>query len=232
MKAKLCKPVLVQDSRYAKRNDLAFYFGSLILVHGNSGHMYKQQLILISLENDTIKTGDKYYNNMKKEIQVCENNVEADSLNHFIGEECFKVIATQDQLPEAYIKRFIQEYNWNKVKDVRIEVELDGHFEEISCFDYIPKLLNGEVIIKREVKYNFSFYDVRFVIDQFICEECPQYSQKGNGGTYLHKFIKERGIEPSVIYTEEEFKEKARIAFEDSCKYSSFEDFYKEHKKQ
>lgn len=42
-----------------------------------------------------------------------------------------------------------------------------------------------------EIKNNFTFEEVRSIIDQFICEECPEYSSKGNGGTYVHKWMGE-----------------------------------------
>lgn len=198
-----------------------------------------QELILISLEDEKIEVGDEFYCSDRTNyahLFTCSGHTDNTHLQVKSDNEygygdwaiCYskKVIARQSQIPTEYISKFIEQYNNGCIEDLEIEMEElyfhgSGYYkaEQLSPvaqekYDFMkelkPKLTNGFVtIVEKELKYNFSFDEARLVIDQFICEECPSYSQKGNGGTYLHKFMKERNIKLSketISYTEEEVK--------------------------
>jgi len=110
------------------------------------------------------------------------------------------------QIPQSFIDTFIEEYNKDNVIDkVMVEYQTDWNKETIMCmegngdnpddFPYTSRFKidkNNTINISlTENKDIFTFEEVRSIIDQFICEECPEFSSKGNGGTYLHKWIKE-----------------------------------------
>lgn len=108
------------------------------------------QLILVSLENDKIEVGDLMY---KADIKGnLYKHIPTDNVWY---KDAKKVIATQSQLSESYIQKFIQQYNADKVEDVEIEMEEDGDVElqGREYINYSPKLINGFITFVKEEQY-------------------------------------------------------------------------------
>ena len=119
MKTKKCRPVLVECSRKSRKGDLVISptgLGIHISDIEYSVHN-KQQLILISLEDEKIEVGDTYFNIVSNEM------VEVDFTIDYEQNHCKKVIATQSQISPEYIAKFIEQYNNGKVDDVEIEMQ-------------------------------------------------------------------------------------------------------------
>jgi len=169
--------------------------------------------------NEEIKEGDWYLNEFNNSITKA--NVNSDHIYYvasckkiiattdtslglapFGGQD----ILDLPQIPQSFIDTFIEEYNKDNVIDkVMVEYQTDWNKETIMCmegngdnpddFPYTSRFKidkNNTINISlTENKDIFTFEEVRSIIDQFICEECPEFSSKGNGGTYLHKWIKE-----------------------------------------
>ena len=118
MKTKKCRPVLVECSRKSRKGDLVISptgLGIHISDIEYSVHN-KQQLILISLENEKIEVGDLVYDTLKNRLFNARSNYDGMEYIH-------KVIATQDKISPEYIAKFIEQYNNGKVEDVEIEME-------------------------------------------------------------------------------------------------------------
>lgn len=148
MKTKKCRPVLVECSRKSRKGDLVISptgLGIHISDIEYSVHN-KQQLILISLENEKIEVGDTYFNIVSNEM------VEVDFTIDYEQNHCKKVIATQSQISPEYIAKFVEQYNNGKVDDVEIEVLIMNEgYTDVNDYPYqeidIPKLTNGFITI-------------------------------------------------------------------------------------
>ena len=150
MMTKEVRPILISTSKkshiYSSQHRLHYEkYPDKKVIAGN------KSLYLVSLEDDNIEVGDKFYYKHFNTYIVDTANERTDMANINKPDGYFKkVIATQEQLPKEYIQQFINEYNLNTVKDIEIEMEeywvnLLGIGEEKRIK---PKLdSNGHVII-------------------------------------------------------------------------------------
>lgn len=169
----------------------------------NSLKKYKDASIIFPFKESYINSNA----DIEKELQHFHLYIISDDE---IGEGDYqdvKVIASTDKslgLPQpskSFIDKYITEYNkGNIIEDVLVEYCLratcDCDFNDMcKCGDMkpmmLPKISKDNTITISKVKNQFSFKEVELILSQFICEECPEYSSKGNGGTYIHNWIKE-----------------------------------------
>lgn len=183
------------------RNDVPF------TSYGNANPQY-----LYIISDEKIKKGDWYIHKQNGNLRVLQhntNNLPMDakkiiaatdvSLNQ-INKSAFD--RTKDKVflqpTKEFIQNYVDEYNkGNIITNVMVECEeyavgnygmsLDG---EPTIVERIKINPDNTIIIKR-LKDKFTFEEVELILSQFICEECPEYSFKGNGGTYIHKWIEE-----------------------------------------
>ena len=118
MKTKKCRPVLVECSRKSRKGDLVISPIGLGIHISDIEYSFhnKQQLILISLEDEKIEVGDLVYDTLKNRLFNARSNYDGMEYIH-------KVIATQDKISPEYIAKFIEQYNNGKVDDVEIEMQ-------------------------------------------------------------------------------------------------------------
>ena len=221
MNTKLCRPILVENKDTPNVGDIVkSKFEDIHILTKNDSKEYiktvaKQQLILISLEDEKIKVGDmvlrmeessKQLINPYKNcfIEKCTDIEE----NHW---EDLKVIATQSQLSPEYIQQFIEEYNNDDVKDIEIEMEEYGRFNTINHPYEIsrPKLTSGFVTIVEKDSYHEWYYSNHPKSRYEMLKHCyPNFT--GDITIEMIKHIKEvfnkSHIKP-ILYTEEEVEE-------------------------
>lgn len=113
----LVMPVLVETKAYAKIGDLVNVFGILVIANEDMSHHYKQNLILVSLKDEKVEIGDKYYDSHNNLVLVATTQSDH-NVYHYK-----KVMAVQSQIPVKYIQRFIEEYNGRNIKEIEIEME-------------------------------------------------------------------------------------------------------------
>ena len=110
------------------------------------------QLILISLEDEEIEVGNKYYDEHNNLVLTATTQSDH-NVYHYK-----KVIATQEQLSPELIQQLVDEYNNEGMKDFKIEMEEITDEETIASssgfslkvpinIKYLPKLTNGFVTI-------------------------------------------------------------------------------------
>ena len=160
MITKLCRPLLVetkQPTNIFKDNSGLFYSDITQTGHSINSVVRGYELILISLEDENIEEGDLKYNS--KLNTIWKHNRESkelpDNIKHITSIDTVKVIATQEQLSQEYIKQFVEEYNKGEVKDINIETEeiINYRGEEPYVLRIYPKLNNGFVnIIKPKIE--------------------------------------------------------------------------------
>lgn len=155
MKTKLCRPILVEtkESTNIFKDHTGLFHSNLNLQTGHSinSSVIGYNLILISLDpNEKIEVGDKYYDSHNDLILAATAQSDHNVYQYK------KVIATQFQLPEEYIQRFVEGYNSGNIKDVEIEMEgilppvggqTCGGGAVVYFIGYKPKLTNGFVTI-------------------------------------------------------------------------------------
>lgn len=166
MKTKLVRPVLFELNKNIQSGNNRLFIDKFSKLFINNSFSFnnivelqltRQQLILISLEDDKIENGDICYDELNHVVNVYKPYPGRQNYN------VKKVIATQDQLSPEYISKFIKEYNDGCVKDVEIEMEElyfhgSGYYkaEELSqtekeryifMREYKPKLTNGFITI-------------------------------------------------------------------------------------
>ena len=233
MKTKLCRPILLQTKDLHSQLEIDdISVGKLSYELKQYYCKNPQQLILVSLDlYEKIEVGDKIYSVLyglgeivrdyggidsernRPLIAKFENSTTQQSYHRngiwqkgkyedVSAHNCRKVIATQSQLPKSYIQQFIKEYNKGEVKDTEIEME--------------ELYFHGSGYYKAE-ELTFSEREKHIPM--------REYKPKLTNG-----FITIVGEEP-ILYTEEEFKYKSRDAFDNSCKYSSFEEWFNNNKK-
>ena len=163
MKTKKCRPVLVECSRKSRKGDLVISptgLGIHISDIEYSVHN-KQQLILISLEDEKIEVGDLVYDTLKNRLFNAKSNYDGMEYIH-------KVIAIQDQLSPEYIAKFVEQYNNGKVDVIEIEMEEFCDEQTIASasgfslkvpinIEYKPKLINGFVTIVEKELIHFPY---------------------------------------------------------------------------
>lgn len=105
------------------------------------------QIVLISLEDEKIEVGDKYYSLETKEIDILQENELSMSYDR-------KVIATQNNLSPELIDQLINEYNNGDMKDFKIEMlefpVINGYLGEK---EFKPKLTNGFITVASKPIY-------------------------------------------------------------------------------
>lgn len=98
------------------------------------------------------------------------------------------MIKSEDEANE-FTKRYLPNV---EVDLVRSKCNDSMTFDEYNqLLSKISGYLNDAFLAGRKVQESqdpqFSFKEVQYILDTFIVEECPQFSTKGNGGSYLHK---------------------------------------------
>ena len=147
----------------------------------NDKDITKQELILISLEDEKIEVGDIMYSSSLNEIDILDKIPEGDLKFWFKG--IHKVIARQSQIPLKYISTFIKQYNNRNVKDIKIEMET--RFEEDTSKVYSkkgqpaiqisePKLTNGFVTIVKKEQITYTEKEIFTLGDKYedYCLSC------------------------------------------------------------
>lgn len=155
MKTKLVRPVLVESKE--KTNIMLGDNITRNIPGAMRGTYY--QLILISLENEKIEVGDKYYDKHNQLILSATTQSDHNIYNYK------KVIATQSQLSPEYIQQFIEEYNKGDVKDV--EIETIGKIGE-SKIDYVPITDNGYVTIVTKEAPTYTEEEMYSIMQQYL----------------------------------------------------------------
>lgn len=129
MKTKLCRPILIEtknDSRLFTMNGVLKYTfnGGFLCYHPPKWLMFN--LHIISLDpNEKIEEGDWYIDDCDKVRQA----VTSDKDYWNARPDYHKIIASTDKsldLPQPsleYIQQFIEEYNTDDIKDVRVEMK-------------------------------------------------------------------------------------------------------------
>ena len=134
MKTHKVRPVLVESKEKTNllintlNNRLLFGVQNIIKEYAKY-----YELILISLEDEKIESGDTVYELYPdggfgatgNHLSVCTNPDGYD-------EDAFKVIARQSQIPPEYISEFIEQYNNDCVED--FEIKCGGSYEEFLDF--------------------------------------------------------------------------------------------------
>ena len=193
------RPLLVESKEIPNVGDLCFsprYEGKL-LVFGNFENSYqneckKQELILISLEDEKIEGNNYVYNNKRKIIELFKY-IQGTCEEIF----CRKVITRQSQIPAEYISKFIEQYNNGSVEDLEIEMEhywinsdsIKGNFftevakfePSINQYDAIlnnrPKLTNGFVTIVEKEPIRYIEKEVRELLKKVLIDEPDESDQ-------------------------------------------------------
>ena len=212
MKTKKVKPILIESKSKSCKGDLVIVTQKLgiHIVNTEPSYHNKQELVLISLEDEVIRINEEYYSTIHKKIFKCIHDEQ-----YFESE--FKVIARQSQLSPELIQQLIDEYNNGGMKD--FEIECGGNYEEFlnfcgeSGYDYDgsfgwykridpggcrPNTSTLEDLFSKQPKLTNGFVTVvKKPIYQQIIDDC--------GGE--EAFSKLVGItkEP-ILYTEEEVK--------------------------
>ena len=153
------------------------------------------QLILISLDpEENIEEGDLKYNS--KLNTIWKHNRESkelpDNIKHITSIDTVKVIATQEQLSQEYIKQFVEEYNKGCVNDLEIEMEEDGYIINKS----FPASVKQRLVVK--LKNRFVT-----IVEKDSCKKCKNTCKKTSTTTNEFGSCTEFNKE-SITYTEEE----------------------------
>lgn len=188
------KPVLVKSKG---RTNLWAYKGRTLRYNetnfNDEDDTEYYQLVFISADpKEKINVGDVYL--MEGELMnPCIDQKEADRCNNHphIAPHCTKVIVTQDQIPESYIQRFVDEYNKGKVKDVELEMitmnkgynkENDAPYQEV----HIPKLILGHVSISDKTPILYTEDEVKNLIKS-ACKGLPIIYETMSGQRFSTK---------------------------------------------
>lgn len=225
MKTKKVKPVLVESESKSCKGDLVIVTQKLGIHIANTEPSYhnKQELILISLEDEEIEEGSVvlFKNKVLTVVEfthddtvVFKEEIAEDlNLNEYnemaFKEVAKKVIARQSQISPELIHQLIGEYNNGGMKDFKIEVEVMKIWDNIQSVinnpsrspDSIkikPKLTNGFVtIVKEEYSYNLlcnmQYYMEYCVSNGYVT---PQ--------EWLKNFKHYSDRKEPILYTEEE----------------------------
>lgn len=137
---KKCKVVMLPTNEKAKKGEL-YFFDKLLISEGKYAGEISQHLYFLS--DEEIKEGEYYYNVVRKDVQQCENNIEASSLKHS-PQYAKKIIATTDsslkitidlgeiarenilpQPSQSFLEVFVKEYNkGNVIKEVLVDLPI------------------------------------------------------------------------------------------------------------
>ena len=193
MKTKHVRPVLVESKEYS----IIHKFGDCLDTHvelqkwyGDARPIY-QELILISLEDERIEVGDKFYCSDRTNythLFTCSGHTDNTHLQVKSDNEygygdwaiCYskKVIARQSQIPQEYISKFIEQYNNDCVLDLEIEMEnkiaIDGH----TVIGIEPKITNGFVTIVEKEVISYTEEEVRKLISESLYHFCPMNNHR------------------------------------------------------
>ena len=170
MKTKKVRPVLVKSESKSFKGDLVIDTTQKLGIHiANTEPSYhnKQQLILISLEDEKIEVEDVFLadnrNNIKDSpiysIQKCKKIINEWIFGDDLGlgynpDWSKKVIASQSQLSPELIQQLVDEYNNGGMKDFEIKMEnWQNDNGIIGCGrndKFQPKLTNGFVTVVKE----------------------------------------------------------------------------------
>jgi hypothetical protein len=234
-KTRMCSLVLVETDEQTSLSLDTFN----MLFNCDSRFTFKdcknQQLILISTEPYyNIQPGDKVLCTINNKITKCRlkqkstedvksfgmNVGSIDTTDYYFGDSLIpslvynykKIIATQEQLPNDYIQRFIQEYNSENVKDVEVEVFEDivkvydnigghpgGHWESNG---FKPKLTHGRITI----------VDKKASIDEKITYWVKNMANKSLSESMLIENVK--WLLEKISYSEEEVESLCKTSFE------------------
>ena len=186
MKTIRVRPILLPTKEYAKTGDLIDVFGNLIIADIDMRHHHKQQLILISLEDETICQGDSvvWANQI---FEVC--NSKAYSNTNFIRAEFCntnnipKVIATQEQLSPELTQQLVGEYNNGEMKDFEIEMMYrECPNSSIENWNYFPKplLTNGFVTAVEKESILYTEKEVLKLLDKLLNINCSFTKEDGS----------------------------------------------------
>ena len=213
MKTKKCRPVLVECSRKSRKGDLVISpigLGIHISDIEYSVHN-KQQLILISLEDEKLEIGNTIYSKPLNKIDVLEEMPKGDLKFWFNG--IYKVIVTQEQISPEYIAKFVEQYNNGGVEDLKVEMEIRSnaalsykeyvYLEHIGDKKYIP--------IKIDANINQDSYSLG-KIEEFEDWEIEIYPKLTNG------FVTIVNKEP-ILYTEEEVYKLLKLGIGQAVSY-------------
>lgn len=227
MKTKLVRPVLVEIK---ERSHLTLNGNELLWTKydGESTQAFvNQQLILISLEDEKIEAGDKYYDEHNQLILTATTQSDHNVYNYK------KVIAAQSQLSPEYIQQFIEEYNKGGMKDFKIEMEdRFGYCAKCNAYQFAsfitcnyrpscggkiiqkdePKLTNGYITIVNTMKAEEKLQQAAEIyqhgkcyVDKGIATECIDCFTAGAKSLESLEYWKEK----EKLYSEEEVKEYA-----------------------
>lgn len=192
---KLCRPILVPiESNNLLITDRKY----LSLSNGRLYNPFKNchyQLILISLDpEENIEECDLKYNPKLNTIwkHNRENKEIPDNIKHITSIDTVKVIATEEQLSQEYIKQFVEEYNKGVINDLEIEMEEDGYIINKS----FPASVKQRLVIK--LKNGFVT-----IVEKDSCNKCKNTCKKTSTITNEFGSCTEFNKE-SITYTEEE----------------------------
>lgn len=207
MKTKRCRPVLVYTNKEVHNcymfDNLEYQTDKIFSING-----LEYRLVLVSIEPDEkIEVGDLVYeknlNTEESIYEVCEKNGKLGFFrfrNVFISfdkqNSAKKIIATQDQIPESYIQRFVEEYNEGQIKDLEIEWErLEGEYlTELDDCPYCkpisrPKLIDGFVTMVDKKEEGVDWFNIDWWL-KFSPKERHELSQ-----SYYSNFTGEPTVE-------------------------------------
>lgn len=158
MKTQKVRPVLVESKEINEIGDIClFSYGLNIAGKADIGYP-KQQLILISLEDDKIEVGDtvltlnNYITRVYGKLGLL---LECSGDGDYEESVLKKVIATQDQLSPELILQLVGEYNNGGMKDIEIEI-INNYYDVNRLSDFKePKLTNGYITVanKQSILY-------------------------------------------------------------------------------
>lgn len=229
MKTKLVRPVLVKNSIVAQTNPSATGLtlcNDNVLRIGNPLDKSESRvnLVLISLEEDEINSGDILFHTLSKRLfRVLDSsylfNIKCiDIINNeeliCSNISCHKVIVTQEQISPEYITKFVDQYNDGGVSDIEIVVEKD---KSNLCDCYNTKFckstqLRNGVKCRDEKHYKPKLVDNFIIIiekDNIIGKPLEDYIQLKYSQDRCMGFIdgyEARKFEEKKQYTEEEVK--------------------------
>lgn len=231
MKTKKVRPVLIEsknneDRQYPCILKYSHMFGD---TKGKIGYFdcnirtpaIKMEIILISLEDENIESGDIGFINIgsgtigtvsyDKEYKTWDLTTKDNIHYPFTTREYIKkVIAIQDQIPSEYISKFIEQYNNGCIEDFEIEMEKiknpnfnrnKGVCVSNPTYLLIPKFTNGFIsVVEKELNFkNTDRNHLEWIYDRLmnIHGENPD----------LDYMLKLKSISESILYTEKEVLE-------------------------
>lgn len=228
MKTKLCKPILVEIKD--KTSSIWSYKGRKLYYNqanfNDPDETRYYELILISLDpEEKIEVGDTYYDEFPTTpfgISDSYDFIKKCKYPKALDEGCYKVIATQSQLPLQYIQQFIEQYNKGEVEDIEIE-------------------MNSVLIAESSDKYENNDIIVNGTLVDSIHHELEEEIQKAIKKHNIPKLNDENQVQivekKPILYTEEEvlaFCKKSynlRTIDKEVRDTKSFENWYEQNKK-